>query len=136
MVFFVALKQIAEVESEELYKMFKIEFDKLLIGSLSLPIYIPGTNYYRGFKGRGNIVKILTELIEKRRASRANNHDDLLELLLREMDAKNALNDVEIIDQIITILYSGCETVSTTLMMAVKYLHDHQEALQELRVKD
>ncbi|KAI8026186.1 Cytochrome P450 85A1 [Camellia lanceoleosa] len=35
----------------------------------------------------------------------------------------------------IAILYSGYETVSTTSMMAVKYLHDHSNVLQELRVK-
>lgn len=60
----------------------------------------------------------------------------MLEHLLREdhEDAKNALNDEENIDQIITILNSGYETVSTTSMMAIKYLHDNQEALQELRV--
>ncbi|KAF4396230.1 hypothetical protein F8388_019776 [Cannabis sativa] len=44
------------------------------------------------------------------------------------------LSDDEIIDQIITILYSGYETVSTTSMMAVKYLHDHPKVLEELRL--
>lgn len=51
-------------------------------------------------------------------------------------EAKNRfkLTDEEIIDQIITIIYSGYETVSTTSMMTVKYLHDHPAALEELRV--
>ncbi|KAI3452915.1 hypothetical protein Pfo_009578 [Paulownia fortunei] len=132
MVFLIAFKQIAEAESNSIYDSFKCEFDKLLIGSLSLPINLPGTNYYQGFKGRTNVVKILTELIEKRRASPVT-YDDMLDHLLRDVETKCALNDEEIIDQIITILYSGYETVSTTSMMAVKYLHDHQEALQELR---
>lgn len=83
-------------------------------------------------QGRTNVVKILREVIRKRRAS-SENHDDMLQILLGD-ETKNALNDGEIIDQIITILYSGYETVSTTSMMAVKYLHDNQEALQELRV--
>lgn len=47
---------------------------------------------------------------------------------------KYKLNDEEIIDQIITLLYSGYETVSTTSMMAVKFLHDHPKVLQQLRV--
>ncbi|KAK6116417.1 hypothetical protein DH2020_049879 [Rehmannia glutinosa] len=132
MVFYVAFKQIAEAESNSVYNSFKCEFDKLLTGSLSLPINIPGTNYYQGFKGRKNIIKILTELIEKRRASPVI-YDDMLDHMLNDAETKNTLNDVEIIDQIIAILYSGYETVSTTSMMAVKYLHDHQEALQELR---
>lgn len=83
-------------------------------------------------QGRTNVVKILREVMRKRRAS-SEVHDDMLQNLLRD-ETKNALNDEEIIDQVITILYSGYETVSTTSMMAVKYLHDNQEALQELRV--
>ncbi|KAG8383025.1 hypothetical protein BUALT_Bualt05G0141200 [Buddleja alternifolia] len=82
--------------------------------------------------GRRNVIKILKELIDKRRASLVT-YDDMLEHLLRDVDTKYKLDDDEIIDQIITILYSGYETVTTTSMMAVKYLHDHPEALQELR---
>lgn len=59
----------------------------------------------------------------------------MLEDLLRNGDSKYELGDEEILDQIITILYSGYETVSTTSMMAIKYLHDHPRVLQELRVK-
>lgn len=44
------------------------------------------------------------------------------------------LTDEEIIDLIITIMYSGYETVSTTSMMALKYLHDHPKVLEEMRV--
>lgn len=82
-------------------------------------------------QGRENVVKILRQLIEKRRsASPATTYDDMLEHLMRD----GALNDEEVIDQIITILYSGYETVSTTSMMVVKYLHDNRQALEELRV--
>ncbi|KAL6505661.1 hypothetical protein OROHE_023040 [Orobanche hederae] len=137
MVFYVTFKQIAEGESKSIYESFKCEFDKLMIGSLSLPINLPGTSYHQGFKGRRNIIKILRELIDNRRAccSSVNDHDDMLHHMLQDdkEEMKNALHDDEIIDQIITILYSGYETVSTTSMMAIKYLHDHQEALQELR---
>jgi brassinosteroid-6-oxidase 2 len=58
----------------------------------------------------------------------------MLGKLMRTQENKYKLTDEEIIDQIITILYSGYETVSTTSMMAVKYLHDHPTVLQELRV--
>ena len=49
MALFIAFKQIMEIESNSIYEAFKAEFDKLMVGSLSLPINIPGTNYYRGF---------------------------------------------------------------------------------------
>lgn len=58
----------------------------------------------------------------------------MLGRLMKSEENRYKLSDEEIIDQIITILYSGYETVSTTSMMAVKYLHDHPRVLQELRV--
>lgn len=76
---------------------------------------------------------MLRELIEERRASQED-HDDMLGCLMRSDDNRYKLNDEEIIDQIITIMYSGYETVSTTSMMAVKYLHDNPNVLHELRV--
>ena len=62
-------------------------------------------------------------------------HDDILDYLLKDEDSRYKLNDDEILDQVIMILYSGFETISTTSMMAIKYLHDHPTALQELRVR-
>lgn len=58
----------------------------------------------------------------------------MLGCLMRENDNRYKLTDEEIIDLIITIMYSGYETVSTTSMMAVKYLHDHPKVLEEIRV--
>ncbi|XP_059655033.1 cytochrome P450 85A1-like [Cornus florida] len=132
MALFISLKQIVEGESSSIYEAFKQEFDKLLLGTFSLPINIPGTNYHHGFQGRKRIVRILRQIMEKRRASSITHHD-MLDSLVRNEDPKYKLSDEEILDQVITILYSGYETVSTTSMMAIKYLHDHPKALQELR---
>ncbi|KAL4319392.1 hypothetical protein GQ457_18G024440 [Hibiscus cannabinus] len=84
------------------------------------------------YEGRKRIVQMLKQIMEQRRACSIP-YDDMLCRLLRSEDSKYILSDEEIIDQIITILYSGYETVSTTSMMAVKYLHDHPKALEELR---
>lgn len=86
-------------------------------------------------QARKNIVSMLKQLIEERRASSEQVHQDMLASLMRSDDQNRyKLTDEEIIDLIITILYSGYETVSTTSMMAVKYLHDHPQVLEELRV--
>ncbi|KAF3961474.1 hypothetical protein CMV_013914 [Castanea mollissima] len=127
-----SLKQIAGIESCSISQPFMAEFFKLVLGTLSLPIDLPGTNYRRGFQARKKIVSMLTQLIDERRASKET-HEDMLSCLMRSDENRYKLTDEEIIDQIITILYSGYETVSTTSMMAVKYLHDHPRALQELR---
>lgn len=50
MAFLIGFTQILESEMSSIYDGFKVELDKLVIGSLSLPINLPGTSYYYGFK--------------------------------------------------------------------------------------
>ncbi|KAK3032543.1 hypothetical protein RJ639_036782 [Escallonia herrerae] len=127
-----SLKQIAGIESGSMSQAFVPEFFKLVVGTLSLPINLPTTNYHRGFEARKNIVSMLRQLIEERKGSQET-PNDMLSLLMNGEGNRYKLTDEEIIDQIITILYSGYETVSTTSMMAIKYLHDHPRVLEELR---
>ncbi|KAI9396375.1 hypothetical protein POPTR_004G117700v4 [Populus trichocarpa] len=127
-----ALKQIVGIDSSSISQAFMPEFFKLVLGTLSLPIDLPGTNYTRGVQARKKIISMFRKVIQERRASKLS-HQDMLGKLMRTQENKYKLTDEEIIDQIITILYSGYETVSTTSMMAVKYLHDHPTVLQELR---
>ncbi|CAA2957970.1 Cytochrome P450 85A1 [Olea europaea subsp. europaea] len=132
MAFLSSLTQIASVESVSVSQEFMPEFFKLVLGTLSLPINFPNTNYYLGIQARKNIKSLLRKLVEERIAS-GRTHHDMLDYLLYSEKNKYKLNDEEMIDLIITILYSGYETVSTTAMMAIKYLHDHPKALEELR---
>ncbi|CAL5325934.1 unnamed protein product [Camellia sinensis] len=133
MAFLSSLNQIASIEWESMSGEFMPEFFKLVLGTLSLPINLPGTNYHRGFQARKNIVSMLRRLVEERRACQETKHDMLGLLMNGGEENRYNLTDDEIIDQMIAILYSGYETVSTTSMMAVKYLHDHPNVLQELR---
>ena len=135
MALLVSYKQILKDEPARLYDSFKPEFDKLVIGTLALPVYLPGTNYFHGFQGRKNALKMLKTVMAERRSRSLGVGDDMLADLLNKEDPKHSLlSDDEILDQIITILYSGYETVSKTTMMSMKYLHDHPKALQQLRV--
>ncbi|KAK7394376.1 hypothetical protein VNO78_14902 [Psophocarpus tetragonolobus] len=132
MAFLSSLKQIAGMESSSISQPFMTEFFKLVLGTLSLPINLPGTNYRRGLQARKCIINILSQLLEERKASQEA-HVDMLCCLINRYENRYKLTDEEIIDLIITIMYSGYETVSTTSMMAVKYLHDHPKVLEEIR---
>ncbi|XP_051121017.1 cytochrome P450 85A1-like [Andrographis paniculata] len=132
MAFLSSLRQIASNEAEGISQAFMPEFFKLVLGTLSLPINLPNTNYHGGIQARQIITTLLRKLLDERKASGVENQQDMLGFLLSE-ENKYKLNDEEMIDLIITILYSGYETVSTTSMMAVKYLHDHPKVLEELR---
>ena len=45
-----SLNQIAGKESTSMSQQFMPEFFKLVLGTLSLPINLPGTNYHSGFQ--------------------------------------------------------------------------------------
>lgn len=128
-----ALKQIAGIEAGPLSDALKAELFKLVLGTLSLPFNFPGTNYHQGFEARKKLVGMLREIIEERRASNCPKNDMLDSLLEIDENSKAKLTDEQIIDLIIALVYSGYETVSTTSMMAVKYLSDHPSVLQQLR---
>ncbi|MQL69095.1 hypothetical protein Taro_001420 [Colocasia esculenta] len=108
MAFLSSLKLIAGIEAAQTSEAFKAEFYQL---------------------ARQKITCLLREVIEERRSSPCD-HIDMLSSLLQ---SRFQLTDDQMIDLLITIVYSGYETISTTSMMAVKYLHDHPKVLQELR---
>ncbi|XP_020211536.2 cytochrome P450 85A [Cajanus cajan] len=132
MAFFISMKAVVENEPTSFLKSFKATFDNMALGTISLPIKIPGTDYFRALKAREKVVPILRELLAKRRAS-STTHDDILDHFLKNEDGGHKLDDDEIIEQIITILYSGYETVSTTTMMSIKYLYDNPSVLEAVR---
>ncbi|KAJ4873541.1 Cytochrome P450 85A2 [Raphanus sativus] len=132
MAFLSSLLQIAETLEEAEVEEYRKEFFKLVVGTLSVPIDLPGTSYRCGIQARNNIDRLLTKLMQERRES-GESFTDMLGYLMKKEDNRYLLSDKEIRDQVVTILYSGYETVSTTSMMALKYLHDHPKALEELR---
>ncbi|KAB1206770.1 Cytochrome P450 85A1 [Morella rubra] len=83
-------------------------------------------------KGRKIIIRILKQIVAERRAS-STVQDNILAELLGNGRTKFHLNEEQIFDQVFTLLHSGYETVSTTSMMTLKYLHDHPKILEELR---
>ncbi|CAN0896209.1 Cytochrome P450 85A1 [Linum grandiflorum] len=133
MVFFLAFKQIFETESQSIYESFKPEFERIVAGTLALPINIPGTDYHTGLQARNKVIKLSKEVIKERRSTTSSTtYNDLLGQMMSD-ESKYPLDDGEIIAQVITILNSGYETVSKISMMSLKYLHQHPIALQELR---
>ncbi|KAF7012962.1 unnamed protein product [Triticum aestivum] len=129
-----ALRQIAGITAGPLSDALKTELCTLVLGTISLPINLPGTSYYQGFQARKKLVSMLEQMIAERRCS-GEVHDDMLDALLRSGNdgTREKLTDEQIIDLLIALIYSGYETMSTTSMMAVKYLSDHPQALEELR---
>ncbi|KAJ3679703.1 hypothetical protein LUZ60_017714 [Juncus effusus] len=135
MVMLLILKMIAGTEeSNSFTKELQNELHHLAHGCFSLPINFPGNLYYKALQARRKIVRMLGEMVDERRASMCHKND-ILDTLLKSEDCNNMtkLSDEQIIDLIITFAFSGYETVTGLMMMAVKYLHDHPKVQEELR---
>lgn len=50
MAFFVSTNQIVDDEPKSFHEAFKATFDNIYLGTICLPINIPGTSYYKGLK--------------------------------------------------------------------------------------
>ncbi|EAZ27720.1 hypothetical protein OsJ_11669 [Oryza sativa Japonica Group] len=72
-----ALRQIAGVSAGPLSDALKAELYTLVLGTISLPINLPGTNYYQGFKARKKLVAMLEQMIAERRSSGQKEHFDI-----------------------------------------------------------
>ncbi|CAN6476900.1 unnamed protein product [Victoria cruziana] len=115
---------------------FCAEFHKLVKGTLSMPIDLPCTNYRRALQAKVKIVELLGKIVEERRKAGAEAaSSDILGSVLNKDDEKTKLRltDDQILGLLLSIIYAGYETVSTTMMMAVTYLHDNPKALREIK---
>ncbi|KAL0003643.1 hypothetical protein SO802_011204 [Lithocarpus litseifolius] len=141
MAFYAAYRQIIKAEYDLICKAFKAEFDKVATASLLCLSTFQAQITKRVYRyviddascyARKKIHKLLKQIMEKRIAP-GKNHDDMFAELIGNEKSRYHLSEEQIFDQIFAILYSGYETVSGTSMMAIKFLHDHPKALQELR---
>ncbi|KAL5987900.1 cytochrome P450 [Asimina triloba] len=113
---------------------FKPEFYKLMFVAISLPNNLPGTSFRTGLNARKKILSMLGKIMEDRRTSPGDQSNWIDSLLESGESSRFNLTDEQTMDQVITLLHSGFETISPTTMMAVKYLYEHPKVLQELRV--
>jgi cytochrome P450 family 110 len=98
----------------------------------------PHSPWGRFIRNRQQIDQLIYEEIAGRRASQTNlERDDILTLLMSARDeAGEALSDVELRDELMTLLIAGHETTATALTWALYWIHRlpkiRQRLLQEL----
>ena len=119
------------------YKLSSRVPGNMVFCQLSWSYYLAAdTSYQASFlQARRKIISILEKLIKEKKASPSSQNRMLDSLLRFDDDTEAKFSDEQIIDLVITMVYSGFETVSTTAMMAIKYLYEHPRALEEIRVR-
>jgi cytochrome P450 family 26 subfamily A len=107
-------------------------FQQLIKGSLSVPINFPFTRFSRSLQASRKIRMILADLIRERRAAQKEQtafpQQDLITTLLnlRNEDSSAALSDEEIVDNAITIMIAGHDTISVLLTTLIRNLANDQ----------
>ncbi|XP_057420711.1 abscisic acid 8'-hydroxylase 3-like isoform X2 [Lotus japonicus] len=85
-------------------------------------------------KARRRLVETFTEIIARRRRGEESAEDFLQSMLQRDLfPASEKLDDSEIIDNMLTFIFSGQSTTATAMMWSVKFLHENKEVQDILR---
>ncbi|KAK1433747.1 hypothetical protein QVD17_10663 [Tagetes erecta] len=113
-------------------------FHGLVSGVRSYPMNIPGFAYYHGLQCRKKAMAILEEELKKRKNKfedgSSESVNDLMDGLMKLKDEEGGqLSDIEIIDNIVSLLLGGYESTTLSTMWAVYYLAKYPKVLQKLR---
>lgn len=100
---------------------------------ITLPDWVPTKRNRALRKTIQSFDEVIYPLIEKRRTMENPPHD-LLSMLLdaRDEDTGEGMNDLQLRDEVITMLFAGHETTASTLSWAMANLDAHPAALQKV----
>ncbi|XP_065028404.1 abscisic acid 8'-hydroxylase CYP707A2-like isoform X2 [Musa acuminata AAA Group] len=96
-------------------------------GYNSMPINLPGTLFYKAMKARKQLAQIVAKIVLFRRTKLKTEDSGLLGSF---MEAKEALTDDQIADNIIGVIFAARDTTASVLTWIVKYLGENPGILQ------
>ncbi|XP_021281077.1 cytochrome P450 87A3-like [Herrania umbratica] len=127
-----AKKLIGYDENMDPNRKLRDSFQAFMDGLISFPLNIPGTAYHACLQGRKKAYKVIKDIFEKRKASKGH-HNDFLEYLLNEVEREDTFLTEQIAkDLVFVLLFASHETISAATTLAVKFIADHHQVLEEL----
>ncbi|KAL8252870.1 hypothetical protein R6Q59_036563 [Mikania micrantha] len=102
-------------------------------GYNSMPLNLPGTPFNKAMKARKLLNEKLKKMIEKRREI-GEYGGGLLGAFLG-LKEKDQLNDSQIADNIIGVIFAAHDTTASVLTWLLKYLHDHPHLLDAVKIE-
>ncbi|RZS06201.1 hypothetical protein BHM03_00036824 [Ensete ventricosum] len=101
-------------------------------GYNSMPINLPGTLFYKAMKARKQLAQIVAKIVSSRRTQWKTEANGLLGSF---MEAKEALTDDQIADNIIGVIFAARDTTASVLTWIVKYLGENPGILRAVMVR-
>ncbi|GFZ03646.1 hypothetical protein Acr_16g0002700 [Actinidia rufa] len=111
-------------------------FTGMVRGIRAAPINFPGTAYHHAVQCRRKVEAIFREELKRRKKNpeEANSRNDLMDGLMQLKDDEgNQLRDIEVVDNIVSIVVAGYESTSIAIMWALYFLAKYSNILQKLR---
>jgi len=107
-----------------------IGFDRSQFPLADKLAWLPRPATVRTARARATLDRLVYGLIAERRASGTEGHDDLLSMLLdaRDEDTGEAMTDVEVRDEAMTLLLAGHETTAVALAWTFALLAENPDA--------
>ncbi|MCE3050774.1 hypothetical protein HAX54_048055 [Datura stramonium] len=105
-------------------------------GYNSFPTKLPGSPYRKALQARKRLGKILSEIISERKEKKQL-EKGLLSCFLNAKEEKGllVLNEDQIADNIIGVLFAAQDTTASVLTWILKYLHDNQKLLESVKAE-
>ncbi|OWM89849.1 hypothetical protein CDL15_Pgr024598 [Punica granatum] len=117
-------------------------FKLFLKGVIAIHLNLPGTRFYHAVRAADAIRRELREVMRQRRVDlekeEASPTQDILSYLLANADENGKfMPEVEIINNMLNLLFAGHDTSSSTITLVIKYLAEqprvHEKVLAEQR---
>ncbi|KAH0974274.1 hypothetical protein GBA52_016173 [Prunus armeniaca] len=127
-------------ETGPMMETMEREYAILNHGLRAMAINLPGFAFHKALKARKKMAKIIQDVVDERRARKANNlsreRTDLMDLLMEAEDENGkTLDNEEIIDIILMYLNAGHESSAHATLWAILFLHEHPEYYQKAKAE-
>ncbi|CAN1218076.1 3-epi-6-deoxocathasterone 23-monooxygenase CYP90D1 [Linum perenne] len=118
-------------QGHEMELLFK-QFQEFILGLMSLPIKLPGTQLYRSLQAKKKMIKLVRKIIQSKRETNDSSipPKDVIDVLLN--DPSDRLTDELIADNVIDMMIPGEDSVPVLMTLAINYLSGCPAALRQL----
>ncbi|KAK9114469.1 hypothetical protein Syun_021266 [Stephania yunnanensis] len=104
-------------------------FERVLEGVFALPVALPGSKFYRAKRARLEIERMVTNIVRKKRKEIEGNIVDEEEgVLLPRLVAgliRGKISEVEVIDNVVLLVFAAHDTTSFAIAMVCRMLAHH-----------
>ncbi|AQK84719.1 cytochrome P450 90D2 isoform X2 [Zea mays] len=138
-VFEILVRALIGLEEGDKMQYLRQQFQEFIAGLISLPVKLPGTQLYRSLKAKKRMTKLIKTIIQEKRKKMMSEGDDLrggthprdmIDVLLG--NGNDELTDELISDNMIDFMIPAEDSVPVLITLAVKYLSECPQALQQL----